>query len=87
MDLAKYFPGGARGTILITIRNRDFEKYATVGSNELECMDVSDAALLLLKACKSENSENDTFKALVKQIAETLGCLLLGVVHAAALIR
>ncbi len=87
MDLSKYFPGGARGTILITTRNRDFEKYATVGSNELECMDVSDAASLLLKACKSENSENDTSKALAKQIAETLGCLPLGVVHAAALIR
>ncbi len=87
MDLSKYFPGGARGTILITTRNRDFEKYATVGSNELECMDPLDAASLLLQASKSGNPESDTSKALATQIAETLGYLALGIVHAAALIR
>ena len=87
MYLSKYFPGGARGTILITTRNRDFEKYATVRSSELECIDISDAASLLLKACKSESSEEDTPKALAEQIADKLGCLPLGVVHAAALIR
>ena len=87
MELSKYFPGGARGTILITTRNRDFEKYATVGSNELECMDLLDAASLLLKASKSKDPESDTSKALATQIAGTLGCLALGIVHAAALIR
>lgn len=87
MNIPKYFPGGTRGTILITTRNPDPKKLATVGSNELGCMDLEDAASLLLKASELDHPPSDASKALAKDIAETLGCLALAIVHAAALVR
>ncbi len=87
MELPKYFPGGSRGTILITTRNPDLKKLATVGSSELGRMNVEDAASLLLKASESGDPQSDTSKALATKIVDTLGCLALAIVHAAALIR
>ncbi len=87
MELPKYFPGGSRGTILITTRNPDLKKLATVGSSEVGRMNVEDAASLLLKASESGDPQSDTSKALATKIVDTLGCLALAIVHAAALIR
>ena len=67
---------------LPTLTNAPSSGYST-----REDGDLLDAASLLLKACKSKNLENDQSKALATQIAETLGCLPLGIVHAAALVR
>lgn len=87
VDISKYFPAGTRGTILITTRNPDLKRLATVGSKELGCLSLADATSLLLKASQCEHPQSDTSKELAKEITETLGCLALAIVHAAALIR
>lgn len=87
MDLGSHFPSGSKGTILITTRNPDLRRLATVGSLEIGRLKLKDASKLLLKASKDADPGNKTSLDLANKIVETLGCLALAIVSAAALIR
>ena len=87
MDMGSHFPGGNKGTILITTRKPELSELATVGSLEIGRLKLEDASKLLLKASKAADPGNVKSTGLANKIAETLGCLALAIVSAAALIR
>ena len=87
MDLGSHFPGGNKGTILIPTRNPELSELATVGSLEIGRLELEDATKLLLKASKDAHPDNEKSIDLANKIVETLGCLALAIVSAAALIR
>lgn len=87
LDIARFFPSGDRGAILITTRNPECRVHATVGSSKLDRMASNDAITLLLRASFVTDPENETARNSAKHIVETLGCLALAIVHAGATIR
>lgn len=87
LDIARFFPAGDRGTILVTTRNPDCRFHATMGFSELDQMAHEEAITLLLRASFVTNPEDDTSRNSAKHIVETLGCLALAIVHAGASIR
>jgi tetratricopeptide (TPR) repeat protein len=87
MDVSEFFPTGSRGCILLTTRNPDCKIHATVGSYELEEMELGDAVTLLLRASGVEDATADIVREKAAPIATTLGCLALAIVQAGAYIR
>lgn len=87
LDIARFFPTGNRGAILITTRNPECRVHATVGSSKLDQMVFDEAVTLLLRASFVTDPEDETSQDSAKHIVETLGCLALAVVHAGATIR
>lgn len=87
LDIARFFPTGDRGAILITTRNPECRVHATAGSSKLDRMELNDALTLLLRASFVIDPENKTARNSAKHIVETLGCLALAIVHAGATIR
>ena len=90
MDVAKYFPVGGSGHILITTRNPGAVIYATVGNVRFRGMDPEDAVSLLLKTAFSEDESpsplSDT-RQTAQKIASELGYLALALAHAGTTIR
>jgi hypothetical protein len=84
--LAKYFPPGNRGNILITSRNQSMGRVVTLLENSIEIneMEELDAITLLLKA-SCLNSLDVHIEAARKIVIE-LGCIPLAVDHAGAYI-
>ena len=87
MDLRSHFSGGNKGTILITTRNPELSMLSTVGSLEIGRLSLMDASTLLLRVSRDAHPDSERSKDLADKIAETLGCLALAIVSAAALIR
>lgn len=87
MKLEEHFPGGTRGVILVTTRNLDHKKFATVGFCEIGRLDTDSAITLLLKASIQSLPADDSVRTLANGIVEKLGCLALAIISAAALIR
>ena len=85
LNVAKYFPAGNRGSIIVTTRNPQCTTHGTVQSHEFGGLSPDDAILLLLRASDLPNSEATRKSAI--PIAQTLGHLALAIVHAGALIR
>ncbi len=86
VDISQFFPVGDRGTILVTSRNPESRRHATVGSRELREMECDEAINLLLR-CSDLPSKNQNLRDLALPIVRTLGCLALAVNHAGASIR
>lgn len=87
LDIARFFPAGERGTILVTTRNPECKIHATMGSSKLDQMALDEAITLLLTASLVTNPEDEKSRNSAKHIVETLGCLALAIVHAGATIR
>ncbi|RDL38237.1 uncharacterized protein BP5553_02577 [Venustampulla echinocandica] len=92
IDISKFFPRGTKGTMLITTRNPDFEKHATVGSYHVDQMEPEDAVALLLKTSALEKMEdNQEMKSArtvtAEKVVETLGYLAIAIIQAGAVIR
>ncbi|TVY49381.1 Protein SERAC1 [Lachnellula occidentalis] len=86
LDISKFFPLGTNGTVLITTRNPDFQKYGSAGSCSVEQMCSEDATTLLLKTAAMQNpSEKERQSA--EQVAKSLGYLALAIIQAGAVIR
>lgn len=88
LDIAPYFPVGARGTIIITTRNPQHQLYQTVGggSAQVDTMDSDEATSLLLKA--SLNDENDqSSRSRAQLVVQRLGFIPLAIIHAGAAIK
>lgn len=87
VDIAKFFPTGDRGAIIVTTRNPECRVHATVGSSKLDRMALDEAITLLLRTIVATDPEDATFRNSAKHVVETLGCLALAIVHAGATIR
>lgn len=87
LDIARFFPTGNRGAILVTTRNPECRVHATVGSSKLDQMAFDEAIMLLLRASSVTDPEDETSQDSAKHIVEMLGCLALAIVHAGATIR
>jgi hypothetical protein len=84
--VAKFFPPGNRGNILITSRNQSMRRVVTLLENSIEIneMEELDAITLLLKA-SCLNSLDEHIEA-ARKIVIKLGCIPLAVDHAGAYI-
>ena len=84
--VARFFPPGNRGNILITSRNRSMERIVMVLENSIEIngMEELDAIVLLLKS--SCLTLLDQHIEVAKKIVIELGCIPLAVDHAGAYI-
>jgi hypothetical protein len=88
LDLSRYFPVGARGTVLITTRNPECRHHAPPRSSwELGRMQVDEATTLLLKTSGVNDLSDSRTRALAEPVVLTLGCLALAVAQAGAVIR
>ena len=84
--VAKFFPSGNRGNILITSRNQSMRRVISFeNSIEVHEMEESDAITLLLKASCLEAVAGHVQAA--KDIVNELGCIPLAVNHAGAYIE
>jgi tetratricopeptide (TPR) repeat protein len=87
LDISRFFPAGNRGSIVITTRNPDFQRYATVGSYKVDRMHPEDAITLLLKGSAVQDTENAETRKLAREVVDVLGCLALAIIQAAAVLR
>ena len=86
IDVARFFPSGDRGHILVTSRNSECRYHQTVGYQELKEMNHDEADTLLLKAA-GKNPENIKLRRLARPITSALGYLPLALDQAGATIR
>ena len=86
LDISRYFPVGTRGSIIVTSRNPECRRHATVGSRELREMESSEAINLLLRSGDLPSEDQD-LRLLALPIVQALGYLALAVSHAGASIR
>ena len=84
LDVTRYFPGGERGTILLTTRNPSNKRHGTVGTRfyHFEKLEVNEASDLLLRAAEVPSPWELSARSLASDIAETLGFLPLALIHA-----
>lgn len=87
LDIARFFPTGGRGVVLITTRNPECKIHATMGSSKLDQMALNEAVTLLLKASSVTSPEDEASRKLAKHIVQILGCLALAIIHAGATIQ
>lgn len=88
LDIAPYFPIGARGTIIITTRNPQHELYKTVGggSAQVDTMGSDEATSLLLKASLTDENDQSS-RSRAQLMVQLLGFIPLAIIHAGAAIR
>lgn len=86
IDISEFVPPGIGGSIIITTRNPDFQKYATVWSSKVGEMISTDAALLLCKVVATDVVSDDATKSAARVVA-ALDYLALAIVQAGAIIR
>ena len=85
-EVARFFPSGNRGNILITSRNRSMGRIVLLkNSIEIKEMEELDAVSLLLKA--SCLNQSDEHLEAARKIVIELGCITLAVDHAGAYIE
>lgn len=84
LDVTRYFPGGERGTILMTTRNPSNKRHGTVGLRfyHFEKLEVDEASDLLLRAADFPSPWELATRSLAASIAEMLGFLPLALIHA-----
>jgi hypothetical protein len=84
LDVTRYFPGGERGTILLTTRNPSNKRHGTVGSRfyHFEKLEVDEASDLLLRAAEVPSPWELAARSSAASIAKTLGFLPLALIHA-----
>lgn len=87
LNIARFFPTGDRGTILVTTRIPECRIHATMGSNRLDQMAPDEAVTLLLRAKFANDLTDEATRSLARRVVEKLGCLALSIVHAGAVIR
>lgn len=88
LDIAPYFPIGARGTIIITTRNPQHELYKTVegGSAHVDTMGSDEATSLLLKASLTHQNDQSS-RSRAQLVVQLLGFIPLAIIHAGAAIK
>ncbi|KAJ7667300.1 acyl transferase/acyl hydrolase/lysophospholipase [Mycena rosella] len=84
LNLARYFPTGSHGSILITSRNPDLRQNA-YKEHKVDRMQLEEAIDLLLSAARHSISAQEN-RQIGKQLVERLHCLPLAVAQAGAYI-
>jgi hypothetical protein len=87
MDISRFFPSGSRGTILITTRNPDLQKFASVGISKIDELCDDDAVELLLKTSALSIIQDSRSRAAALEVVKILGNFALAIVQAGAVIR
>ena len=75
LDISSLFPSRGRGTILITTRNPDLQKYNTAGSYKVDKLDLKEAIDLLLKATVIEDPQDIMSDRLQNELLTSLDVL------------
>ncbi|KAI0886308.1 TPR-like protein [Annulohypoxylon maeteangense] len=86
VDYNQYCPSGARGTVLITSRNPECQRYATVGHEDLGSLDNKDCINLLLQSMQLTIAESSTINSDAERVIEVLGSHTLAILQAGAYI-
>jgi tetratricopeptide (TPR) repeat protein len=86
LDISRFFPLGTKGTVLITTRNPDFQKYGSAGSCGVEQMCSEDATTLLLRTASIRDIGEKERKS-AEEVVKSLGYLALAIIQAGAVIR
>lgn len=86
LDIATFFPKGARGAIILTTRNPDCIVHNTVGSASVDKMDFDEATTLLLKASGADENDQSS-RGRAQPVIQLLGYLPLAIIQAGAAIR
>jgi tetratricopeptide (TPR) repeat protein len=81
-DYQNYFPTGHFGVVLMTSRNSECSRYATVGCQALEGLDKEDARRLLLKAAEIPADQCSMYDTDVRIVATLLGSHPLALIQA-----
>jgi tetratricopeptide (TPR) repeat protein len=81
-DYQSYFPTGYFGVVLMTSRNLECSRYATVGCQALEGLDKEDAPRLLLKAAEIPTDQCFMYDTDVRTVATLLGSHPLALIQA-----
>jgi tetratricopeptide (TPR) repeat protein len=81
-DYQSYFPTGYFGVVLMTSRNLECSRYATVGCQALEGLDKEDAPRLLLKAAEIPTDQCSMYDTDVRTVATLLGSHPLALIQA-----
>jgi tetratricopeptide (TPR) repeat protein len=81
-DYQSYFPAGHFGVVLMTSRNSECSRYATVGCQALEGLDKEDAPRLLLKAAEIPADQCAMYDIDVRTVATLLGSHPLALIQA-----
>jgi tetratricopeptide (TPR) repeat protein len=81
-DYQSYFPTGYFGVVLMTSRNLECSRYATVGCQALEGLDKEDAPRLLLKAAEIPADQCSMYDIDVRTVATLLGSHPLALIQA-----
>ena len=82
LDLPSLFVQGRKGHILVTTRNPDFRRHATVGSVELKGVQKRDALHLLLKRADVPRPWDAATEIIGNEVTKALGYLALALVQA-----
>ena len=84
LDVTRYFPGGERGTILLTTRNPSNKRHGTVGMRyfHFEKLEVDEASDLLLRAADFPSPWKNADRSSAAGVAKALGFLPLALIHA-----
>ena len=86
INVSDYFPAGNRGTIIITSRNRECRVHATVGSVEIDKMELDEAITLLLRSTAAQGVFDPKSRDKAMPVVKKLDCLALAIVQAGAVI-
>ena len=85
-DYSRYFPAGDRGHILLTSRVKDCSDHSTIGSEAFEGLDPDDAARLLLKASRIDQTEHQAKQDAAESVVKLLAFHALAIIQAGAYI-
>lgn len=87
-SIREFFPGGSRGHIVVTTRNREVETETGGDSLHVDSMEVAEAAELLDKVAALTGTTADETQTLKESIVcDLLGCLPLAIAQAGSYIR
>lgn len=86
IDVTNFFPPSTNGSIIITTRNPDLQKYATVGSSRVGEMTPDDGMLLLRKVAAIDTADVSESKSDL-EVVKALNYLALAIIQAGAVIR
>ena len=87
IDYAAFFPSGNAGNIIITTRNPQCRDHATIGSEDMDHLDLGDATSLLFLSAGIAASSREGVQMAAETVVQVLGSHTLAIVQAGALIK
>ncbi|KFY07138.1 hypothetical protein V492_07413, partial [Pseudogymnoascus sp. VKM F-4246] len=82
VDYQKYFPSGSRGVVIVTSRVSDCSQYNTVGSEQLNSLDIGLSKKLLLRAANIAEDLWPSVDQQAEDISKLIGSHTLALIQA-----